>query len=276
MVCVFVNFRVDLHERAQHVVADADSAADGPLDEGDDMGPRAVAMDDHAPLAGPRRLRCVSLTQPWATLVACGAKHVETRSWEPRGLRRGEWLAIHAARGFPAEDQFAVGRAPFAEALAAAWLARRLPMTAEYGALPRGAVIGLVRFHHAERITSTFRSTLPPTERAFGDYGLGRWAWCFDTAALPLVPVPLLGHLGLWWWEQTTERLELWPPAAKFRGDLAQALALALPAIHRTASPSRPARALPHSATRRSACAAGGTMSSPSLWSPDGERGTEE
>src|SRR3954451_22243677 len=40
----------------------------------------------------------LTLTQPWATLVAIGAKQIETRSW---GTSYRGWLAIHAAKGYP-------------------------------------------------------------------------------------------------------------------------------------------------------------------------------
>ncbi len=43
-------------------------------------------------------MKALTLTQPWATLVAIGAKCIETRSW--RTSYRGP-LAIHAAKGFP-------------------------------------------------------------------------------------------------------------------------------------------------------------------------------
>ena len=43
-------------------------------------------------------MKALTLTPPWATLVALGHKRVETRSW--RTQSRGP-LAIHAAKGFP-------------------------------------------------------------------------------------------------------------------------------------------------------------------------------
>ncbi|MFL5577327.1 MAG: ASCH domain-containing protein [Gemmatimonadaceae bacterium] len=43
-------------------------------------------------------MKALTLTQPWATLVAIGAKTIETRSWPTH--YRGE-VAIHAAKGFP-------------------------------------------------------------------------------------------------------------------------------------------------------------------------------
>lgn len=44
-------------------------------------------------------MKALTLTQPWATLVAIGAKRIETRSW--RTNFRGR-IAIHAAKGFQA------------------------------------------------------------------------------------------------------------------------------------------------------------------------------
>ena len=41
-------------------------------------------------------MKVLTLTQPWATLVAIGAKHIETRSWATS--YRGP-LAIHAGKG---------------------------------------------------------------------------------------------------------------------------------------------------------------------------------
>jgi hypothetical protein len=41
-------------------------------------------------------MKVLSLTQPWATLAAIGAKKIETRSWST--AYRGP-LAIHAAKG---------------------------------------------------------------------------------------------------------------------------------------------------------------------------------
>src|SRR5690348_17556570 len=47
-------------------------------------------------------MKALTLTQPWASLVAIGAKRIETRSWSTS--YRGP-LAIHAAKGFPKSAQ---------------------------------------------------------------------------------------------------------------------------------------------------------------------------
>jgi ASCH domain len=60
-------------------------------------------------------MKALTVAQPWATLIAIGAKRIETRSWMTR--HRGP-LAIHAARAFPRIARDLARTSPFAEALA--------------------------------------------------------------------------------------------------------------------------------------------------------------
>src|SRR6202030_2406661 len=57
----------------------------------------AGGISEPTPLGAPP-MKALTLTQPWATLVAIGAKRIETRSWPT--LYRGP-LAIYAAKRFP-------------------------------------------------------------------------------------------------------------------------------------------------------------------------------
>lgn len=43
-------------------------------------------------------MKAISLWQPWASLIACGAKPFETRSWAPPRDLIGQPIAIHAAK----------------------------------------------------------------------------------------------------------------------------------------------------------------------------------
>jgi hypothetical protein len=74
-------------------------------------------------------MKALTVAQPWATLIAIGAKRIETRSWTTR--HRGP-LAIHAAHAFPRIARDLARTSPFAEALAAG----RAPLL-----LPRGVVV---------------------------------------------------------------------------------------------------------------------------------------
>ncbi len=149
-------------------------------------------------------MKALTLTQPWATLVAIGAKRIETRSW--RTNYRGR-LAIHAANT-PDRTGVVVTRY-FWPALKRAGLN---PLE-----LPLGVVVAtctLVECYEIPDERRLFRRAdldyfnigawLPPDdpERSFGDYTPGRYAWLLtNIQALPQ-PVPARGALGLWDWNE--------------------------------------------------------------------------
>lgn len=132
-------------------------------------------------------MKAIALTQPWATLVALGAKRLETRSWDT--TYRGP-LAIHAAKGFPRwAREFARTDAWVQEILLNAKL-----VFPEF--FPVGAVLCIVNLTgtcHTEGIWN-----IPEHERAFGDYGPGRYAWQLTDLQVLAKPYPCSGKLGLW------------------------------------------------------------------------------
>lgn len=128
----------------------------------------------------PSDCRGLSLTQPWASLVAGGHKRVETRSW-PTAYRGA--VLIHAAKGFPrwaqefAAEERAVGRLP--------------------GRIPRGAIVAVATLVNVQR-TDDVASTISSLERHLGNYDPGRWAWFLSEIHPLQEPVPCRGALGLW------------------------------------------------------------------------------
>lgn len=134
-------------------------------------------------------MKCVSLTQPWASLVAIGAKKIETRSW--RTEHRGP-VAIHAAKAFPRNAIELCFEQPFGRVLFAAGI--KTPAD-----LPRGMVIATVTLRRVERVES-IRDLISDQEDAFGNYDDGRYAWVFENPILLPEPVPVRGALGLWNW----------------------------------------------------------------------------
>lgn len=136
-------------------------------------------------------MKALTLTQPWASLIAWGEKRIETRHWWTP--YRGP-LAIHAAKAMPAWAKTCCFEEPFFEALEAAGCGGPED-------LPRGAVVATGRLVGC---VPTVPLQLPPGfvpaefERDFGDFSPGGWAWLLaDVVALP-VPVPARGALGLW------------------------------------------------------------------------------
>ena len=130
-------------------------------------------------------MKAISLTQPWATLVAIGAKRYETRSWKTEFRGR---LLIHAAKGFPRWARECCDEPLFREALAEAGYSR-------WQSLPVGYILGSVGVLDC---MSTESVEVDDREREFGDYGPARWAWQLDQPRKLTIPYSCVGALGLW------------------------------------------------------------------------------
>jgi hypothetical protein len=135
-------------------------------------------------------MKALSLTQPWATLVATGAKLIETRGWYSR--HRGP-LAIHASKSFPAEARALCLREPFFSALARAGF--------HADTLPLGAVVAIANLSDVVPITE--HNSPPEPERSFGNYSVpGRFAFVLETITPLPTPIPARGALSLWEWDE--------------------------------------------------------------------------
>ncbi len=144
-------------------------------------------------------MKTLSLTQPYATLIAIGAKKIETRSWSTS--YRGP-LAIHAAKGFPKWAREFTMEPVCYEAVKHLYPypGRTIDGGAAY---PLGFVVATCRLVDCQRTELFSREgygsgfKLSDQERAFGDYSEGRWAWILDKVE-PITPFPAKGSLGLW------------------------------------------------------------------------------
>ncbi len=140
-------------------------------------------------------MKVLTLTQPWATLVALGAKQYETRSWQT--AYRGP-LGIHAAKGLAGMDsnqfQHLCNTPPFWDVLQHTEYAAGIVLSQ---LLPRGVIIAvcdLVACTHTDEV----RTAISDQEWAFGDYSPGRFAWQLANVRRLPEPIPARGALSLW------------------------------------------------------------------------------
>jgi hypothetical protein len=136
-------------------------------------------------------MKALTLTQPWATLVALGQKRIETRDWWTS--YRGE-IAITAAKKFPEGARRLVPQEPFASIVGA------LP-------LPTGSVVAVVRLTECFKFDArtamliegrSLLGKLPDHEAEFGDYSAGRYGFVFADVVALREPVPCRGMLNIW------------------------------------------------------------------------------
>jgi len=139
----------------------------------------------------------LSLRQPWAWLVVCGLKRIETRSWSTR-VRKP--IAIHASSTFGLEEQQKCYETFFSQAL----LETGVPSP---DALPLGQVIGRVNLEDCVEMGSIHfplgevsrHKLLTDRELAFGVYAPKRFAWMLSNAVCyePHHRIVMPGKMGL-------------------------------------------------------------------------------
>jgi hypothetical protein len=151
------------------------------------------------PVSPEYGLKALTLTQPWASLMALRAKRIETRSWYTG--YRGE-LVIHAAKGFPKWAKEACEEPEFARALGGL-KAAQLPLSVGVCVV---RVVACIRTENILRGEPFVRDgSFSVDELAFGDYSPGRWGWITEFVR-PLANIgPVRGELGLWSWADSDQ-----------------------------------------------------------------------
>lgn len=154
-------------------------------------------------------MKAITLHQPWATLVAIGAKRIETRSW-PTSYR-GQ-IAIHAAASFPD-----YGR-KFSLQPVVYDTVGKLCRTHSTRGYPLGSVLAtceLVACWPIEvfDITGEYSDgkvfvEMRELEREFGNYGPGRYAWILKNVREFPAPIPAKGNRRIWNWEAEKRAIE--------------------------------------------------------------------
>jgi activating signal cointegrator 1 len=136
-------------------------------------------------------MKALSLWQPWASLMAVGAKKIETRSWSTdyRGL-----IAIHAAKKWDEDLKDQCLARPFYDRLFGDGHFKNSTK------LPRGCFVAVGKLSHCLSTTDylNFIPSVNTDEFWFGDYSPGRYMWVFDEIWQLREPVHARGYQALW------------------------------------------------------------------------------
>lgn len=141
-------------------------------------------------------MKAISVLNPWAVLLAIGARQYETRSWPT--TYRGP-IAIHASKKFTGVQHEICFSEPFATVLM-----RDLFKNEPLGAflmhrIKCGAVLATGELTACFN-TESISHVMSEQELAFGDFARGRFAWCIERVKLLETPAECAGKLGLWEW----------------------------------------------------------------------------
>lgn len=140
--------------------------------------------------AEPFTIGCISLWQPWATMVMYRKKRYETRSKPPYASFSNVPIVIHAAKKWNTRLK------GIAEGLNGDF---DLGLTE----MVLGAALGIATitaFYRTEDIFEIDPDQLYGIEQYMGDYSAGRYAWKLDHVCAFACPIPLIGHQYFWHW----------------------------------------------------------------------------
>lgn len=115
-------------------------------------------------------MKCLTLIQPWASLIVDGRKKIETRSWPTK--HRGP-MGIHAGAKVDTAACIDFGYDP--------------------ATIPTGVILCIVVVIDCVR----FPSPLAPPDR-YGDFAPGRYGWILGKVRRLTHPLHMKGALGLW------------------------------------------------------------------------------
>jgi hypothetical protein len=172
-------------------------------------------------------MKAISLWQPWASLIACGAKPYETRSWAPPPDLIGQTIAIHAAKkidkgaaAFAEELVYGQHGHDLGDKLEASWGGDETcdGLMGKFGqaVMPIGCVVCTERLDAVFQLGEIAEGTAVPAARVvrrltsrsmpecftvridgFGDYAPGRWAWLLRDVRPLTPPPPARGAQGI-------------------------------------------------------------------------------
>ena len=138
-------------------------------------------------------IKAMTLTQPWASMVASGIKLIENRPWRAPRSMVGEQFAIHASRSY----DLATSRDLFINKLYGADIVSPYPTSRDF---PLSAIIGVATLDRVEHAVGEF------TGADLDALGISRdqHRWFFGPYGFVLrdvrqvAPIPCKGALSFW------------------------------------------------------------------------------
>lgn len=146
-------------------------------------------------------MKCISVWQPFASLLVKGVKVVETRSWPaPRSII-GQRIGIAATKVITSAQ-----KAHWADPEFRAHYERlNMPDLVD---LPRGHLLGTVQITASEVMTEELLADVTAEEQAYGHWALGNYAWFAADPVEFARPIAIRGKQGLYDWKGDISELE--------------------------------------------------------------------
>ena len=143
-------------------------------------------------------MKAITLHQPWASLIAQGLKHYETRSWGT--LYRGK-IAIHAGKVNHCKSPFQTISLFGEEGLSPQEYQSVEPVILEGYNLPTGCIIAIADMTDCILMTEKVICSMSQLEQKVGNWYPDRYAFKLENIKV-VDPIPCKGAQGLWNYNQ--------------------------------------------------------------------------
>ncbi|MTI68090.1 MAG: ASCH domain-containing protein [Firmicutes bacterium] len=154
-------------------------------------------------------MKCLTIMEPFGTLIAIGEKKIETRSW--RTKYRGK-MAIHTSKNINKYSKNRCLEKEFMDLLKDKYIKieehKRVKYNFNFGSIIAvGELIDCVKMKekHDNYALLDNGVRVEGNEFIFGDYRPGRYAWIFENVQLLDKPIPTKGQLRLWNYDITKD-----------------------------------------------------------------------
>ena len=154
-------------------------------------------------------MKAITILQPYASLIACGEKRYETRSWPTKYRGR---IAIHAGLG--QQWDIMLMDDDYFEALVRGGITT---IGKRYPNLPHGFIVAFADITDCLKITEYYGEhsdgvllenniKIDRNEMILGNYYPGRYAWKLENIHMLKTPIPAKGQQGLWTWDDAAAK----------------------------------------------------------------------
>lgn len=164
-------------------------------------------------------VRCITLTQPYASLVVRGLKQYETRGYRimsPEILQQIKIYGLYIHAGLAKHVNIDGKKVNCRELCEQPFFKEAIGGAAGYDKLPFGGIIGKVNYNgdwfHTDILKSALNTAIiddrktgsiviTQQEQVFGDYSKGRFAWKLHKPSRLVELIPCKGKLQVWEYE---------------------------------------------------------------------------
>jgi hypothetical protein len=149
-------------------------------------------------------LPAITIWQPWAELILCGAKPYEFRGWPAPRRLWGQRIALHAGKRRPPRKELVdllhgceLGKAgSFDKRQLGAAMDCLERMLRDMDSVTLGAIVGTATLGQPERCTALFGDRHEGEE-----VDPDKWGWPMQRVQRLAYPVPATGAQGWWEWK---------------------------------------------------------------------------